>query len=98
VPPPYPPATRVELGSPGLTHTPTVGLDSPVCVGSPMVPALVHAPVVPAHVHAPMVSRPQTRLQQGIRKPKVHTDGTIRYANLVASGESASVQEALGHK
>jgi hypothetical protein len=36
-------------------------------------------------------------LQQGIRKPKVRTDGTIRYAQLTTTGEPSIVQEALNH-
>jgi len=39
--------------------------------------------------------RPHTRLQSGITKPKVYTDGTVRYANLCAVGEPTSVDEAL---
>ena len=40
-------------------------------------------------------TRPHTRLQSGITKPKVYTDGTVRYANLCAVGEPTSVDEAL---
>jgi hypothetical protein len=36
-------------------------------------------------------------LQQGIRKPKVCTDGTIRYAQLTTTGEPSIVHEALNH-
>ncbi|WVZ50557.1 hypothetical protein U9M48_001799 [Paspalum notatum var. saurae] len=43
-------------------------------------------------------SRPRTRLQDGIRKPKVYTDGTIRYAMFTSSGEPQSVDEALKDK
>lgn len=43
--------------------------------------------------------RPVTRLQQGIRKPKVYTDGTIRYSNLAATPEeSPTLQQALVDK
>jgi hypothetical protein len=40
--------------------------------------------------------RPSTRLQYGIRKPKVYTDGTIRYGLLTSSGEPNHLDEALG--
>jgi hypothetical protein len=33
----------------------------------------------------------------GIRKPKIFTDGTIRYANLTSSAEPYNVQEALSN-
>jgi hypothetical protein len=39
---------------------------------------------------------PSTRLQHGIRKPKVYTDGTIRYVLLTSSGEPNHLDEALG--
>jgi hypothetical protein len=38
---------------------------------------------------------PQTRLQDGIRKPKHYIDGTIRYAYSASSGEPYNLQEAL---
>jgi hypothetical protein len=40
--------------------------------------------------------RPKTRLQSGISKPKVFTDGTVRYAHLTSTGEPSSLSEALG--
>jgi histone deacetylase 1/2 len=42
-------------------------------------------------------TRPRTRLQGGIRKPKVYTDGTIRYG-LSAFAEPHTVEEALASK
>jgi hypothetical protein len=38
-----------------------------------------------------------TRLQHNIRKPKVYTDGNVRYACLTTSGEPDSMAEALDH-
>lgn len=46
----------------------------------------------------PSPQRPNTRLQAGIRKPKVYRDGTVRYGFLVASGEPRSLEDALGDK
>jgi len=43
----------------------------------------------------PPVSRPHTRLQSGIVKPKVYTDGTVRYANMCTADEPNSVEEAM---
>jgi histone deacetylase 1/2 len=42
--------------------------------------------------------RPKTRLQSGIRKPKVYTDGTIKYGCFTTSGEPQSLDEALHNK
>ena len=40
-------------------------------------------------------SRRVTRLQQGIRRHKVYTDGTVRYGNLAVTAEPANLSEAL---
>lgn len=42
-------------------------------------------------------TRPKTRLQGGIRKPKVYTDGTIpyKYTGFAATGEPQTLDEAL---
>jgi hypothetical protein len=41
--------------------------------------------------------RPVTRLQHGIRKPRIYTDGTVKWGMLASSGigEPASLNEAL---
>lgn len=46
---------------------------------------------------APPVTRPRTRLQDGIRKPKVFTDGHDRYGCFISTGEPHNVEEALSH-
>jgi hypothetical protein len=43
-------------------------------------------------------AHPTTRLHNNIKKPKVYTDGTIRYAFLTTSGEPESSAEALSHE
>jgi hypothetical protein len=49
------------------------------------------------HVPLPAVPvRPSTRLQHGIRKCKVYTDGTIRYGLLTSFGEPNHLDETLG--
>jgi hypothetical protein len=52
----------------------------------------VAAPDVPS----PVPERPRTRLQAGIRQPKVYTDGTVRYGFYTSTGEPHSLDEALG--
>jgi histone deacetylase 1/2 len=48
---------------------------------------------------APVPQRPVTRLQQGIRKPKIYTDGTIRYGQLAATTEGPiDLQHALADR
>jgi hypothetical protein len=41
--------------------------------------ASVLFPAQEATAQPPLVSRPTTRSQLGIRRPKVYTDGTVRY-------------------
>jgi histone deacetylase 1/2 len=41
------------------------------------------------------ITRPRTRLQSGIRKDKVYTDGTIRYSLFSSTGEPHAVEEAI---
>jgi histone deacetylase 1/2 len=43
-------------------------------------------------------NRRVTRLQHGIRKPKVYTNGTIRYGCLAESGEPRNLDEAFNNK
>jgi hypothetical protein len=42
--------------------------------------------------------RPHTRLQAGVRRPKIYTDGTVRYGFLTSSGEPQYLEEALKNK
>jgi hypothetical protein len=42
-------------------------------------------------------ARPGTRLQHGIRKPKIYTDGIVRYGLLASTGEPSNHHEALGN-
>jgi hypothetical protein len=41
------------------------------------------------------VQRPRTRLSEGIRQPRVYTDGAILYGMLTITGEPSSLTEAL---
>jgi hypothetical protein len=43
----------------------------------------------------PPPSPPRTRLQKGIKKPKIYTDGTVRYGMLSVIGEPCTLTEAL---
>jgi hypothetical protein len=49
-------------------------------------------------VTAPAPDRPRTRLQDGIRKPKVYTDGHIRYGLHTSTSEPRNIEEALASK
>jgi hypothetical protein len=39
--------------------------------------------------------QPHTRLRDGIRKPHVYTDGTIRYGMIASTGEPSNLTKAL---
>jgi hypothetical protein len=93
--PPCPEAIppNVVQSTPASHEVPHIESDSPGAVRDP--PGGSPAPVTSAQ--APVSTWPHTRLQQGIRKPKIRTNGTVRYANLTTSGEPCSVQEALDH-
>jgi histone deacetylase 1/2 len=41
---------------------------------------------------------PRTWLRDGIRKPKIYTDGTVKYGCFTATGEPQSLDEALNSK
>jgi hypothetical protein len=43
-------------------------------------------------------TRPHTRLQGGIRKPKIYIDGTIKYSFLATFEEPHNLEDALGDK
>ena len=45
---------------------------------------------------APANPRPCRWLQAGIRKPKVYSDGTVRYGCFTSTGEPQNINEALG--
>jgi hypothetical protein len=82
-------------GFPAKTRTgadPTADLHGQASGSS--VPEEVALPA--AATNAPKISRPMTRLQAGIRKPKVYTDDTIRYGFFTSSGEPRNINEALG--
>ena len=69
-------------------------------VGAQAAPELsspVASPTPPAPEHQQQPQRAVTRLQHGISKPKVYTDGTIRWCQLAStsSEEPATVHEAL---
>jgi hypothetical protein len=63
--------------------TPSTAADASVPTSNPPAPA----PAAP--------DRPRTRLQGGIRKPKVYHDGTIHYGLFTSNGEPSNVEEAL---
>ena len=92
------------------THRPSVASDG-IARGSSAArdPAQVstrsasdHVPQEPGASVAPStggevqrIQRPRTRLQSGIRKEKVYTDGTVKYSLLSSTGEPCNIVEAL---
>jgi histone deacetylase 1/2 len=76
-------------GSPGGSSTPS-GATPP---GTTSSPAASSSPSVPSSP-----PRPRTRLQGGIHKPKVYTDGHVRYGFFNSAGEPDNVEEALHNK
>jgi hypothetical protein len=78
--------------------TPTALLESP-SESAPDPAAGSSAPASPvADPPPPEQNRPRTRLQAGLRQPKIYTDGTIRYGMFTSNGEPQTVEEALGDK
>jgi hypothetical protein len=71
----------------------------------PILPKQDTGPILPQDARSPTSiensnddSRPTTRAQRGIHRPRVYTDGTIRYSKhdfLTQSGEPYSVDDAL---
>jgi hypothetical protein len=63
--------------------------DSSSGTGGTRSAALTHG------VASPVVTHSSTRPQHGIRKPKIYTDGTMRYGLYTSSGEPQNHNEAL---
>ncbi|XP_012701436.1 uncharacterized protein LOC105914402 [Setaria italica] len=83
---PAPDSDAADDAAERTAHVPdTADADLPVDESS------VPAPHHPAPHH-------RTRLSAGIRKPKIYTDGTVRYGCFTASGEPQNLDEALNNK
>lgn len=61
-------------------------------------PAQVPGSSAPSSTPIEASHRPHTRLQAGVRRPKVYTDGTVRYGSFASSGEPQCLEEALGDR
>jgi hypothetical protein len=82
-----------------------LGLILPEQDTGPNLPEQDTGPILPQDARSPTSiensnddSRPTTRAQRGIHRPRVYTDGTIRYGKydfLTQSGEPYSVDDAL---
>uniref|UniRef100_A0A0A8Y2X1 Reverse transcriptase Ty1/copia-type domain-containing protein n=1 Tax=Arundo donax TaxID=35708 RepID=A0A0A8Y2X1_ARUDO len=70
-------------------------------VGTTAVPSIESGapapPVSGGGASSPVQHRPVTRLQRGIRQPKIRTDGTIRYGCFTSTGEPQNLEEALNN-
>jgi hypothetical protein len=79
--------------------------DTSPILPDPILPEQDTGPILPQDARSPTSiensnddSRPTTRAQRGIHRPRVYTDGTIRYGKhgfLTQSGEPYSVDDAL---
>jgi hypothetical protein len=94
------PPTAPSQVAPSSRGTDATGSSAPQ--GSP-APSPSPAPAPPQQAVTPPTSpatsppaaRPHTRLQSGIVKPKIITDGRIRWCNSCVTGEPETSQEAL---
>jgi hypothetical protein len=87
--------TRHASSGPGRHAGPTApaaaGSDAASAFGAPLQPE-----ILPAASPEDPQSRPRTRAQAEIHKPKKYTDNTIRYG-MTAIAEPTSVQAALAN-
>nr|CAD1824304.1 unnamed protein product [Ananas comosus var. bracteatus] len=86
-----------EGGTDAAAANPAPSIITPGSSASPPL-SVEPAPVFTEAVQQETQPRPRTRLQAGVRKPKVYRDGTIRYGLFTATGEPQSLEEALGNK
>jgi histone deacetylase 1/2 len=93
-----PPASTASRGSasPASSHrsrsaSPARHMPSANDGDSSLLGSSAAAPVAPLPP-----SGVRTRLQQGIRHPKIYKDGTVRYGLFTSTGEPSSLAEALG--
>lgn len=95
-PPRDPLGVAPHLAAPSPVATEGGTSDSPAAIGSAPDPASTADISNPgSSVAEPPARRPATRLQSGIRKPKVITDGRIPFGNPVTL-EPTKLQDALG--
>jgi hypothetical protein len=70
------------------------GSSAPATTSAPAPVSPVPGPAASSLDSVPAIA-PRTRLQAGIRKPKVYSDGTVRYGNLTICEEPSSLNAAL---
>ena len=63
---------------------------------NPVIQSHVQQQPVPVQLRPVTTSRIMTRLQKGIRNPKIRRDGTVPYGMLRISGEPTRLDDALG--
>jgi histone deacetylase 1/2 len=83
--------------SPSPTRAPAAGsAAAPTGSGVASASGVAAPPAAPSAPTAPpALSRPRTRAQDGIRKPKMYTYGTVRYGLSTISSEPSIVVEAM---
>jgi hypothetical protein len=77
-----------DRGDPSNSSAPPIAFTTPDFALDP----------APASSLEVVAARPRTRLQGGIRKPKIYTDGTIKYSFLATSEEPRNLEDALDNK
>jgi histone deacetylase 1/2 len=94
---PIAPAHTPASHSPSTPRAPAAGsAAAPTGSGVASASGAAAPPVVPsASTEPPAPSRPRTRAQDGIRKAKLYTDGTVRYGLSAISSEPSTVAEAM---
>ena len=93
-------SSAAEPGAHVPATQPMLSQPDPTGAGAAAFPAgsdVSFAPVA-SPVTSELPARPTTRLQHGISKPKVRTDGTVRWCQLAptSSDEPSSIAEAQG--
>jgi hypothetical protein len=100
VPATYPPESSTSPPGPGGSSAPG-GAGAAISPGpSPIASPFASPIATPSPVAAALVlhTRPRTRLQDGIRKPKTYSDGTVKYGFLSSTGKPRNIEEALHSK
>jgi hypothetical protein len=92
------PSVLAHVGSSALSMTVIPSSPASTARGTNVMPA-ESGSVLPQHqqCQAPPDDRPRTRLRDGIPKPRLYTDGTIRYGMHLSTGEPTNLAEDLSN-
>nr|CAH66819.1 OSIGBa0093K19.6 [Oryza sativa] len=100
-PAPSAPSLAQSPNQPGAATTPTISASSTSAAAldtgahdAPDTTTVLYQ-IDPVHQDSMVPPRPHTRLQSGICKEKVYTDGTVKWSCFSSSGEPQSLDEAF---